>query len=323
MPLLILELDIINHYMNTNQGHLEKSLARLYRKKLAIISILLLILIYLISIFIEWISPYGYDTQDLTMIRSSPSFQHWLGTDNAGRDILTRVFWGVQNSLIITLISIISGSIFIGVTLGLISGYYGKWADALIQRSGEIFASFPDIFLIILLVATIRPRVVNWIVYIEDRTFFEGLLRSGIADYLIISFALVAFSWYGMSRFVRGQVLTLQKSEFIESAKAIGCSNRRILFLHVLPNVMSTIIVTTTMSMGVFVGTEIILGFLGLGVQPPRPSLGVMLSETGNLSVIRNYPWMLIGPGLISSLLLLCWNILGDSLNDVFNPRTK
>ena len=309
--------------MSINQGHLEKSISRLFRKKLAIFSISLLIIIYLTSLFIEWISPYGYATQDLSMVRSSPSFDHWLGTDNAGRDILTRVFWGVQNSLIITLISIISGSLFIGVTLGLISGYFGKWIDGLIQRIGEVFASFPDIFLIILLVATIRPRVVSWIISIEDKTFLEGLIRSGIADYLIISFALVAFSWYGMSRFVRGQVLTLQRSEFIESAKAIGCSNSRILIFLVLPNVMSTIIVTTTMSMGVFVGTEIILGFLGLGVQPPRPSLGVMLSETGNLSVIRSYPWMLIGPGLVSSLLLLSWNILGDSLNDVFNPRTK
>ena len=159
--------------MNTNQGHLEKSLSRLFRKKLAIFSISLLIIIYLISMLIEWISPYGYATQDLSMVRSSPSFEHWLGTDNAGRDILTRVFWGVQNSLIITLISIISGSLFIGVTLGLISGYLGKWIDGLIQRIGEIFASFPDIFLIILLVATIRPRVVNWMVSIEDNTFIK------------------------------------------------------------------------------------------------------------------------------------------------------
>jgi len=306
-----------------NKGHLEKSFSRLFTKKLAILSIILLLLIYIISIFIEWISPYGYDDQNYSMIRSSPSLNHWLGTDNAGRDILTRVFWGVQNSLIITFISIISGGLFIGVTLGLVSGYFGNMTDSLIQRIGEIFASFPDIFLIILLIATLRPRVVDFIIAIEDKTFLEGLIRSGVADYLIISFALVAFSWYGMTRFVRGQVLILQKAEFIESAKAIGCSNIRILFFHLLPNVMSTIIVITSMSMGVFVGTEIILGFLGLGVQPPRPSLGVMLSETGNLSVIRNYPWMLIGPGLASSVLLLSWNILGDSLNDVFNPKTK
>jgi len=309
--------------MSMNKGHLEKSFSRLFTKKLAILSIILLLLIYIISIFIEWISPYGYDDQNYSMIRSSPSLNHWLGTDNAGRDILTRVFWGVQNSLIITFISIISGGLFIGVTLGLVSGYFGNMTDSLIQRIGEIFASFPDIFLIILLIATLRPRVVDFIIAIEDKTFLEGLIRSGVADYLIISFALVAFSWYGMTRFVRGQVLILQKAEFIESAKAIGCSNIRILFFHLLPNVMSTIIVITSMSMGVFVGTEIILGFLGLGVQPPRPSLGVMLSETGNLSVIRNYPWMLIGPGLASSVLLLSWNILGDSLNDVFNPKTK
>ena len=151
---------ILGRFQPLHLGHLNV-IQEVIKEKLepiiVIFSISLLLIIYLTSLFIEWISPYGYATQDLSMIRSSPSFEHWLGTDNAGRDILTRVFWGVQNSLIITFISITSGSLFIGVTLGLISGYFGKWIDGLIQRIGEVFASFPDIFLIILLLSIKSP----------------------------------------------------------------------------------------------------------------------------------------------------------------------
>ena len=306
-----------------SQGHLARALSRLRRKRIAVVCIGILIVIYGAAIFAGVVSPYGYDDQDYTAIRQSPSLSHWMGTDFAGRDVLTRTIWGVQNSLIITFIAMATGSLVIGVSLGLISGYFGGRTDALVQRTGELFASFPDIFLVIILAATLKPRVVGWVRALEDHTFLTGLVRSGVADYLVISVALVAFSWFGMARLVRGQVLALRATQYVEAAVAMGSSTSRILFVHVLPNAISPIVVTVTMGMGVFIGTEIILGFLGLGVQPPRPSLGVMLREGGSISALRNDWWLLLAPGTAAALLLLSWNLLGDALNDVLNPRTR
>ncbi len=136
--------------------------------------------------------------------------------------------------------------------------------------------------------------------------------------------ALVAFSWIGMARLVRAQVLVLKESQYVDAARAMGASTPRILFRHVLPNAMSPIIVTVSMGMGTMIGTEILLGWLGLGIQPPRPSLGTMLFEGGvSLQIVRNTPWLLLGPGVIAWLMILSWNLLGDALNDVLNPRTR
>ena len=306
-----------------SQGHLARAWARLVRKKIALACIAILVVLYTSAIFAEWVLPYGYDDQDYTVIREGPSWKHWGGTDFAGRDILTRVVWGIQNSMIITFIAMITGSLVIGISLGLVSGYFGGRADTIIQRAGELFASFPDIFLVIIIAATLRGRIIGWVRAIEDNTFLDGLVRSGVADYFVVSLALVTFSWFGMARLVRGQVLVLRETQYVEAARAMGSSTSRILFVHVLPNAISPIVVTVTMGMGVFIGTEIILGFLGLGVQPPRPSLGVMLREGGNIPALRNAPWFLLGPGTAAALLLLSWNLLGDALNDVLNPRTR
>lgn len=306
-----------------SQGHLARALSRLRRKKIAIVCIVILAILYTSAIFAQVVSPYGYDDQDYTVIREGPSLSHWMGTDFAGRDVLTRVVWGIQNSLIITFVAMATGSLLAGVSLGLISGYFGGRTDTIIQRTGELFSSFPDIFLVIILAATLKPRVIGWVRVLEDHTVLSGLVRSGVADYLVISVALVAFAWFGMARLVRGQVLSLRETQYVEAAKAMGSSTSRILFIHILPNAISPIVVTVTMGMGVFIGTEIILGFLGLGVQPPRPSLGVMLREGGNIPALRNAWWLLIAPGGAAALMLLSWNLLGDALNDVLNPRTR
>ncbi len=309
------------------RGHLARAWSRLIRKKIAVASIVILVLVYSSGIFASLISSatgYGYNDQNYTEIRQGPSLKHWAGTDRAGRDVLTRVFWGIQNTVVITVVSMATGGIVIGVTLGLFSGYFGGRVDAVIMRIGEVFSSFPDIFLVIILAATLRPRLIEWARGLEDSfNIFEGIVRLGIVDYFIVSIALVSFGWIGMARLVRGQVLVLKETQYVESAKATGASTQRILFLHLLPNAISPVVVTVSMSMGVLVGTEIILGFLGLGIQPPRPSLGVMLRDAGNIGTLQNEPWMLLAPGAAAFLLVLGWNLLGDALNDVLNPRTR
>ena len=329
------EIGLTQRAMVKREGHLARAFSRLLRKKIAVACMITIVIVYSGGVFAPWLAPYGYSDQDYTVIRQGPSIEtgkgltglwsesHWAGTDRAGRDLFSRVLWGIQNTLIITVAAMVTGSLVIGITLGLISGYFGRWIDAVIMRAGEMFASFPDIFLVIILAATLKPRIVEWVRALEDSTPLHGLVRSGFIDYFVITLALVAFGWLGMARVVRGQVLFLKETQYVEAARAIGSSTPRILLRHILPNAISPIVVLVSMSMGALVMTEIILGFLGLGVQPPRPSLGVMLREAGHLSVLREEPWMLIAPGIAAWLLLVPWNLLGDALNDVLNPRTR
>ena len=293
----------MNQNINQSKGHFRTALSRLYRKKIAVICIVILIIIYFSGIFAFLIAPYEYTAQDYTNIKKPPSIEHWMGTDRAGRDVFSRVLWGVQNTVIITFVAILTGGIFIGVGLGLISGYRGGRLDSLIMRIGEISSSFPDILLVLILAATLRPRVLNFIRHIEDTYNINGLVKTGIADYVVVSLALVSFGWIGTARLMRAQVLSIKQNQYIDSARSI--------------------VVSITMGMGALVGTEIILSWLGLGIQPPRPSLGRMLLEGGSISVLREEPWLLIGPGIVVFLLIICWNLLGDALNDVLNPRTR
>ena len=304
-------------------GHLTRAFSRLKKKKLGVFCGSLILLIYSLGILAPWIAPYEYNFQDYTAIRESPSLDHWAGTDLKGRDVFSRVLWGIQNTVIITFVTMATGGLILGVSLGLISGYMGGRTDSLIMRIGELFASFPDILLVILLAATLRLSVLNWIRWIEDNTFLDGLVKTGLADYLVVALALISFSWVGMARLVRGQILALKQTEYIEAARAVGVSTFRILLNHLFPNAIGPVVVTASMGMGALVGTEIILSWLGLGIQPPRPSLGTMLLEAGSISALRVVPWMLFAPGLIAWSLVLCWNLFGDALNDVLNPRTR
>ncbi|MDC0047324.1 ABC transporter permease [Chloroflexi bacterium] len=309
--------------MSQSSSHLKNAVQRLMKKKIAVLCILILIIIYVSGLLASIIAPYDYTAQDYSNIKKPPSFEHIMGTDRAGRDVFTRVLWGVQNTAIITFVALITGGLIIGVGLGLLAGYKGGKIDSFIMRIGEISSSFPDILLVIILAATLRPRILDFVRYIEDSYGFSGLVKSGIADYLVVSLALVSFGWIGTARLMRAQVLSIKENQFVESARSIGASTNRILFVHLLPNSISPLIVSVTMGMGALVGTEIILSWLGLGIQPPRPSLGRMLLEGGSISVIRNEPWLLIGPGAIVFMMVLCWNLLGDALNDVLNPRTR
>ena len=293
------------------------------RKKIAVVCMVVLAIIYFAGIFAPFVAPYDYSETNFTAIRKPPSLEHWAGTDFGGRDVLSRVLWGIQNTVIITLVSMGTGGLLIGITMGLMSGYFGAWVDGVIMRVGELFASFPDILLVIILAAALRPRFLEWTRAIEDNTGIDGIVRSGVVDYFVVSLALVSFGWVGMARLVRGQVLSLKQTPFMDAAKAAGASTPRILFLHLLPNIISPVVVSVSAGMGAIVGAEIILSWLGLGIQPPRPSLGQMMLQAGSISALREVPWMLIAPGMVAWSLVLAWNLLGDSLNDVLNPRTR
>tara|TARA_B100000029_G_scaffold516835_1_gene635790 strand:+ start:50665 stop:51618 length:954 start_codon:yes stop_codon:yes gene_type:complete len=303
-------------------------LNQLIKRKLALICISILFIIYFIGIFAPILSTHDYAETNLAKTQNGPNMENWLGTDRLGRDIYTRVIWGIQNTIIITLITIITGSFILGISLGLAAGYFRGKIDIFIMRLGEVISAFPDILLIILLAATLRPSIISFGHYIEDTFGFRGILSSGIVDYLVIGIALLPLSWFGLMRLVRGQVLSIRNAEYVQAAKAMGTSNFVILFRHIFPNILSPIIVSISFSIGAIALSEVMLSFFGLGVQPPRPSLGVMIGDVtarggASISVLRNHPEQLLAPIIVVWLMIFCWNIIGDALNEIFNPKNQ
>lgn len=322
------ETDHMNADVPPALGHWRSVWSKFRRRRLALVSLIVITFIYLLGIFAPVIQTHDYQETNLIRTQQGPSAENWLGTDRAGRDLYTRVVWGIQTTVIITVTTFVTGSLFLGVSVGLVAGYFRGWIDAVIMRVGEVVSAFPDILLIILLAATLRPQIVELARDIEDSTGITGLVSSGIVDYVVIGVALLPLSWFGMMRLVRGQVLVLRDAEYVQAARAMGTSTPRILFRHILPNVVSPIIVSVSFGIGSIALSEVVLSFFGLGVQPPRPSLGVMIGEVtarggASVSVLRDHPEQLLAPIIVVWLLIFCWNIVGDALNDVLNPRAR
>ena len=317
------ELELVEERLTKSRGALARAWSRLIRKKVGVICLAAIIMIYMAGVLAPWIAPQSYTEQNLLGNLQGPSLDHFLGTDRLGRDVFSRVLFGIQTTVIITIAATATGGLFLGVSMGLISGYYGKFIDSVIMRIGEVFASFPDILLVIIIAATLKGRITEWVRSFEDATGIDGLVRIGLVDYFVIFGALAAFGWVGMARLVRGQILYLKETQYVEAARAIGASTPRIMLVHLLPNAISPIIVSVSMGMGAIVGAEIILSWLGIGINPPRPSLGNMIFENGNIAILRQYPHLLLSPIAVAWLLIFTWNLLGDALNDVLNPRTR
>ncbi|MBM10572.1 MAG: peptide ABC transporter [Chloroflexi bacterium] len=298
------------------------SLRRLLRKKIGVTCLSIILLMYGAGILAPVVTPYGYNDQNLAIAKQGPSISHPFGTDRLGRDILTRIIYGLRTTVIITVVTLVTGSLALGITLGLLAGYFGKLIDTLIMRVGEVTSSFPEIFLVLIIVSTIKAPITDWVRGVEDTIGIE-IVSLGVVDYLVLSLALAIFSWFGMARLVRGQVLQARENQYVEAARSVGCSTPRILLKHVLPNVMGPVIVLVSAGLAGIAGSEIFLSFLGIGIQPPTPSLGLMIFENGSISVLRSNPHLLLFPVGTLSLLLFTFNLLGDAVNDSFNPRAR
>ena len=315
--------------MNLNPKNLSSTklfIMNFSRKKLGVICVVLVSIIYLIGIFAPLLAPYDYSETNLLKTQSAPDLENLLGTDRLGRDILSRVIWGIQTTVIVTITGLLTGSLILGLFLGLLAGYYRGIFDFIVMRTGELVSSFPDILLIILLAATLRPRITNFFYSIEDNFNISGLVSSGIIDYLVIGIALLPLSWFGTMRLIRAQVFSIRNIEYVQSARTSGASTLRIVTRHVLPNVVAPLVVTATFGLGAVALSEVILSFFGFGVQPPRPSLGAMLSDVSgrggaSVSVLTNHPEQLLSPIIVIWIMIFCWNIIGDALTDILNPR--
>jgi ABC-type dipeptide/oligopeptide/nickel transport system permease subunit len=237
-------------------------------------------------------------TIDLLHILQRPSAQHWLGTDIQGRDIWSRLVYGARVSLTVGLISQ-SIALALGVTMGLLAGFYGKWVDEVVMRLADVTLAFPTLLLLIAMVAALQPS--------------EGVVFATIG----------IVGWAGMARIVRGQVLVVRQLEYIQAIKALGAGDLRIMIQHVLPNVIAPVVIAATLGVAGAIMAEAALSFLGLGVPPPAPSWGSMISDGRDLDQLRRAPWTSVFPGIAIGAAVLGFNLLGDALRDALDPRQQ
>jgi peptide/nickel transport system permease protein len=272
---------------------------RRFRKhKLALVATVLLIILTGSAILAPWVAPYDPNHGDFSAFSSAPTSAHPMGTDFAGRDILSRVLYGGRISLLIGFTSMITAIIF-GTILGALAGYFGGWADNLIMRLTDVVLSFPLYLLLFVLSA-----------------FIAG--QSGGKNILMIVLIIVAVSWTYIARLVRGEFLSLKEREFAQAAKAVGTGSTSIIIRHMLPNAIAPIVVNATLLVGNNIILESVLSFFGFGVQPPTSSWGSMLAD--GLSNQAAAPWGTIYPGMMILLTVLSVNLLGDGLRDALDP---
>lgn len=274
-----------------------QTLAALWRLRPVVrFGLLVLAGMILLSTFANVIAPYGVDQQNLAMTLRGPSSQHWLGTDNLGRDMLTRIIHGGRVPLMVAAIATLVAA-SIGIFIGLLSGLLGGWVDALMMRTADAFICFPALVFTLVMSALIGPGIHN----------------------VIFSFAL--FGWTGFARITRGQVLVVRELQYIEAARAIGMSRLRILLRHVLPNVLTPLIVACSLTAGGAILVEAGASFLGVGAQPPTASWGREL-QTG-FRLLESAPLIAFSSGLMITLAVLSFNYLGDGLRDLLDPRSE
>jgi oligopeptide transport system permease protein len=269
---------------------------RLAKNKLAVFGGSVLIILAVACIVGPWLSPYGYEENNLNNTFSPPSAAHWLGTDQLGRDLLVRLLVGGRISIGVGLCATFV-ALTIGVVYGAVAGFFGGKIDSLMMRIVDIMYALPfTIFVILLMV------------------FFGR-------DIWLLFLAIGAVEWLTMARIVRGQIMSLKKMEFIEAARSIGLGKRRIIFRHMIPNILGPIIVYTTLTIPAVMLLEAFLSFLGLGVQPPLSSWGVLIKD--GAEKMEEYPWLLMFPGVVFSLTLFSLNFLGDGLRDALDVRSS
>ncbi|NMM51729.1 ABC transporter permease [Paenibacillus aquistagni] len=275
------------------------------QSKLAIFGVVMLLLMFLICFLGPFFSPYTIDTLNIRNGNKAPSAAHWLGTDNLGRDILLRVMLAGRISLLVGFVAMMV-SVSIGSLLGAIAGFYRGWVDTIIMRIIDIMMSIPSLPLLIILGSILS----DWKIPPSERIY-------------IVMFMLGILSWPGLARLVRGQILSLREQEFMQAAESLGLRDSKKIFRHLLPNTIPIIIVNATLAVGGAILMESVLSYLGLGVVPPTPSWGNMISAANNLIDFQKRPWLWIPPGVCVFITVMSFNFVGDALRDAFDPKSK
>jgi len=273
-----------------------RAVRRLLKRRTAVFGLVIVVLMVVLALFAPWIAPFDPLAASFAIVRKRPSDAHWFGTDEVGRDLLSRVLWGGRASLAAGLVSV-SIAVGVGVPLGMLAGYVGGILDAVLSRITDAMLAIPFLILAIALAAFLGPSLSNAMIAI-------GITATPI-----------------FVRLSRGQVLTVRAEEYVEAARAVGNPPLRILLRHILPNILPPVIVQATLAIAAAIIAEASLSFLGLGQQPPAPSWGSMLNTAQRF--LTQAPWMAIYPGLAIFVTVLAFNLLGDGLRDALDPKSS
>jgi peptide/nickel transport system permease protein len=268
---------------------------RFRRHRLAMAGLTILVVLVAAAVFAPLIAWHGPYSVDLMAYRLGPSADHWLGTDTAGRDVFSRLLHAGRVSLSVGLVAV---GIYtaIGVVLGALAGFYGGWVDSTIMRLADVFLSFPSLIIIITLASVLGPSIWN------------------------VMLAIGLLGWPPIARLLRGELLSLREREYVFGARTVGCGPFRLIFRHLMPNAMAPVIVAATFGIAYAILIEAGLSFLGLGVRPPTPSWGNMLTDAQSPTVLEDLPWLWLPPGLMIALAVLSINFIGDGLRDALDP---
>lgn len=284
------------------------------KNKMAMAGGVFLLVLVIAAIAGPWLLPFSFDQQNLSNAYAAPSWSHWMGTDGLGRDLFARLLMGARISLGIGLVATFV-SLLIGLVYGAISGYLGGWVDEVMMRVVDIMYGLPYMFLVIIIMA-ILPDVLG------GRG--SGQAVSPYQSFLIVFIVLGLFQWLTMARIVRGQVLSLKQKEFVEAAEACGAKKSRILFIHIVPNLLGPVIVYSTLTVPQVILREAFLSFIGLGIQAPLASWGTLASEAmQNMNPLHSNWWLVVFPGLFLALTLFSLNFVGDGLRDALDPQMR
>ncbi len=291
---------------------------RLRRNKLAVFGLIVVVILAFAAIFGPYLTPYDFLSQDLNSRNIAPSLSHLFGTDDLGRDVFSRVVYGTRTAFLVAIV-VTFIAVLIGVTLGALAGFFGGWLDRIVMWLTDMTMSIPNLLLVVVINASLKSPITSWM---EGRYLatLNPIYRETIwVDFLLVFGSMALISWPPYARLVRAQVLSIRSRPYITAAQALGLTNRIILMRYVVPNALGPLIVAVSAGLGTAMVLESAFSFLGVGVNPPTPSWGNMISD--GLRVWQHYPHLLAAPAAVLGLASVAFSFLGDGLNDALNPR--
>ncbi|CAN7264486.1 ABC transporter permease [Rhizobium sp. LjRoot98] len=291
---------------------------RLRRNKLAVFGLAVVVILAFTALFGPYLTPYDFLSQDLNSRNLAPSLSHLFGTDDLGRDVFSRVVYGTRTAFLVAIV-VTFIAVVIGVTLGALAGFFGGWLDRIVMWLTDMTMSIPNLLLVVVINASLKSPITSWM---ESRYLatLNPVYRETIwVDFLLVFGSMALISWPPYARLVRAQVLSIRSRPYITAAQALGLTNRIILMRYVVPNALGPLIVAVSAGLGTAMVLESAFSFLGVGVNPPTPSWGNMISD--GLRVWQHYPHLLAAPAAVLGLASVAFSFLGDGLNDALNPR--
>jgi peptide/nickel transport system permease protein len=296
------------------------ALHRLVRNPMAMLGLAIALVIVFLAVVGPYITPYNYLQQNLLATEQTPSWQHWLGTDELGRDFLSRIMMGARTALLVaTVVEIMD--VGLGVVLGSLAAFFGSWVDAVLMRLADAFLAFPTLLLAVFVNATLKPPIQATAQRFAAWSHLSFFADQSVIDYLVVFGCLALVAWPATARLIRGQILSLKQKEFIEAEDAIGASSWRIIAHHLIPNSLGPIVVSVSATFGFVMLSESAFSYLGIGIQPPGASWGAMINE--NLDSWRYTPHLVLVPSAVLAIAIFGFNFLGDGINEALNPRTR